>query len=146
MVRGYNSGGVGTTRHGWGPRPSRVSRISAVSVEAIQALSVSSSSGGERVNPNGAARQQLPLTAAETRVLALLPTHLTEEAIGERIGRRRSTVKTHVAHIYEKLGARSRGQAVIRAREEGLLPDPEAVAATAASEAPDGRRNGERRA
>jgi LuxR family maltose regulon positive regulatory protein len=73
-----------------------------------------------------APRQQLHFTAAEQRVLVLLPTHLTEEAIAERLGRRRSTVKTHVAHIYKKLGARSRGEAVARAREKRLLPDPDA--------------------
>jgi LuxR family maltose regulon positive regulatory protein len=76
---------------------------------------------------NSAARQQLHFTAAEKRVLVLLPTHLTEEAIGERIGRRRSTVKTHVAHIYKKLGAHSRGEAIARAQEKGLFPGPAVV-------------------
>jgi LuxR family maltose regulon positive regulatory protein len=76
-----------------------------------------------KTHRNGAARQQPHFTAAEQRVLVLLPTHLTEEAIAERLGRRRSTVKTHVAHIYKKLDARSRGEAVARARETGLLPE-----------------------
>ena len=64
------------------------------------------------------------LTAAESRVLVLLPTHLTAEAIAKRLCRSRSTVKTHIAHIYEKLGAGSRGEAVVRAQKAGLLPDP----------------------
>ncbi|MGZ4415197.1 MAG: response regulator transcription factor [Gaiellaceae bacterium] len=75
---------------------------------------------------NDVPRQQLHFTPAEQRVLVFLPTHLTEEAIAERLGRRRSTVKTHVAHIYKKLGARSRGEAVARAREKRLLPDLDA--------------------
>jgi len=73
----------------------------------------------------GAAQQQLHLTAAESKVLALLPTHLTVEAIAEQLGRTRSTAKTHIAHIYKKLDAGCRGEAVARAREAGLLPDPD---------------------
>jgi DNA-binding NarL/FixJ family response regulator len=70
----------------------------------------------------GAAQQQAHLTAAESRVLALLPTHLTVEAIAEQLGRTRSTVKTHIAHIYKKLGAGCRAEAVVQARVAGLLP------------------------
>ena len=32
-----------------------------------------------------------------------------------------NTVRTHVTHIYRKLGAHSRSEAVARARELGLL-------------------------
>jgi DNA-binding CsgD family transcriptional regulator len=63
------------------------------------------------------------LTTAESQVLSFLPTHLTIEAIAERLGRSRSTVKTHVAHIYEKLGATGRMEAVDRAWELGLLAE-----------------------
>jgi ATP/maltotriose-dependent transcriptional regulator MalT len=31
-------------------------------------------------------------------------------------------VKTHVAHLYEKLEARRRTEAVLKARELGILP------------------------
>jgi LuxR family transcriptional regulator, maltose regulon positive regulatory protein len=55
------------------------------------------------------------------RVLSLLPTHLTLNAIADQVGRSRSTVKAHVEHIYKKLGASNRGEAVARARESGLL-------------------------
>ena len=64
------------------------------------------------------------LTPAESQVLSFLPTHLTVEAIAERLGRSRSTVKTHVAHIYDKLGATGRMEAVDRAWELGLLTEP----------------------
>lgn len=57
-------------------------------------------------------------------MLAFLPTHLTVEAIAGRLGRTRSTVKTHIAHIYKKLGAGCRGEAVARAQEAGLLSNP----------------------
>jgi hypothetical protein len=37
-----------------------------------------------------------------------------------------STVKTHLIHLYSKLGVHSRTQAVARARALGLLDDPAA--------------------
>jgi DNA-binding CsgD family transcriptional regulator len=61
------------------------------------------------------------LTPAESNVLTLLPTHLSLESIAERLGCKRSTVKTHVARIYEKFGAKTRREAVERARDAGLL-------------------------
>jgi len=70
---------------------------------------------------NGAGPKQFHLTPAESQILPLLATHLTIEEIGEHLGRSRSTVKTHVAAIYEKLGAGRRSEAVDRARELGLL-------------------------
>jgi LuxR family maltose regulon positive regulatory protein len=62
------------------------------------------------------------LTPAEARVLAFLPTYLTLAAIGDELGVGRPTVKTHVEHIYEKLGATRRAEAVERAESVGLLP------------------------
>jgi DNA-binding CsgD family transcriptional regulator len=78
--------------------------------------------------PGNVRRPQALLTPAESNVLALLPTHLSLEAIGQRLGRKRSTVKTHVEDIYKKLGARTRAEAIERAREAGLLgPEPGSV-------------------
>jgi DNA-binding CsgD family transcriptional regulator len=59
------------------------------------------------------------LTPSETCVLALLPTHLTLAAIGNELGIGRPTVKTHVQHIYEKLGASNRAEAVQLAASAG---------------------------
>jgi LuxR family maltose regulon positive regulatory protein len=66
----------------------------------------------------------ISLTPAETRVLGLLPTYRTLEAIGTQLGIGRPTVKTHVEHIYKKLGATTRAEAVNRAESAGLLPQP----------------------
>ena len=68
------------------------------------------------------------LTPAETRVLFLLPTHRTLAAIGAQLGVGRPTVKTHVEHIYKKLGATNRAEAVALAEGAGLLSGrPESV-------------------
>jgi LuxR family maltose regulon positive regulatory protein len=61
------------------------------------------------------------LTAAELRVLPLLATHLTFREIGQRLYVSQHTVKTQAMSIYRKLGATSRGQAVERVQEIGLL-------------------------
>ncbi|MBK9178691.1 MAG: LuxR family transcriptional regulator [Acidimicrobiales bacterium] len=61
------------------------------------------------------------LTAAELRVLPHLQTHLTLEEIGERLCVSRNTVSSQAGSIYRKLGVASRGEAVARAREIGLL-------------------------
>ena len=63
-----------------------------------------------------------PLTPAERRVLELLPTHLTDAQIAEQLYVSRNTVKSHVKSLYRKLEVSSRADAVVRAREVGLLP------------------------
>jgi LuxR family maltose regulon positive regulatory protein len=62
-----------------------------------------------------------PLTAAELRVLAYLPTHLSLQEIAEHLIISRNTAKTHSVAIYRKLGVSSRSDAVAAARRFGLL-------------------------
>jgi LuxR family maltose regulon positive regulatory protein len=64
------------------------------------------------------------LTAAELRLLPLLTTHLTFREIGDRLYVSRNTVKTQAISIYRKLGVSSRGEAVQRAAELGLVLAP----------------------
>ena len=61
------------------------------------------------------------LTAAELRVLPLLATHLSLPEIAAELFLSPSTIKSQVKTIYRKLEATSRNQAVMRARELGLL-------------------------
>jgi LuxR family maltose regulon positive regulatory protein len=61
------------------------------------------------------------LTAAELRVLPLLPSHLSFSEIGDRLFVSGHTVKTQAMSIYRKLGVSSRSEAVQRAREIGVL-------------------------
>ncbi|HUB22756.1 MAG TPA: LuxR C-terminal-related transcriptional regulator [Streptosporangiaceae bacterium] len=62
-----------------------------------------------------------PLTQGETRVLRYLPTHLGAPEIAAELCLSANTVKTHLRHLYRKLGAHSRQEAVQRARAIGLL-------------------------
>ena len=61
------------------------------------------------------------LTAAEMRVLALLPTHLRVEEIGEALHLSKSTIKSHLGAIYRKLGVCRRSDAVTSALRHGIL-------------------------
>ena len=61
-----------------------------------------------------------PLTAAELRVLKLLPGS-TYLQMAEILYISRNTVKTHLRSIYQKLGATSRSQALDRAVELRLI-------------------------
>jgi LuxR family maltose regulon positive regulatory protein len=60
------------------------------------------------------------LTSAELRVLGFLPTHLSLQEIADRLFLSRSTVKTHVASIYDKLGVPGRSEAVEIIEQMGL--------------------------
>ena len=61
------------------------------------------------------------LTAAELRLVPLLPTHLTYPQIGVRLHLSRNTVKSQAISIFQKLGVSSRDEAIERLREIGLL-------------------------
>jgi ATP/maltotriose-dependent transcriptional regulator MalT len=62
-----------------------------------------------------------PLTARELEVLELLAAGQPNQVIAERLVITLDTVKRHVSHVLDKLGAANRTQAVARARELGLL-------------------------
>lgn len=61
------------------------------------------------------------LTAREREVLALLGKGSTNREIAASLYVTVATVKTHLAHIYEKLGARNRNEALREAVARGLL-------------------------
>ncbi|MEV4151153.1 response regulator transcription factor [Amycolatopsis sp. NPDC049691] len=61
------------------------------------------------------------LTARERETLDLLAEGATTEEICERLGISRNTTRNHVQRVLEKLGARSKLEAVAVARREGLL-------------------------
>jgi len=61
------------------------------------------------------------LTSREQEVLALAAEGLSASGIGERLFLSPATVKTHLAHLYEKLGVSHRTAAVAEAFRRGLL-------------------------
>jgi LuxR family maltose regulon positive regulatory protein len=75
--------------------------------------------------PSGPQRLREPLSSAEARVLRYLPTKLSAPEIADEMYLSVNTVKTHMRHVYDKLGAHRRHEAVEQARALGLLaPSP----------------------
>jgi LuxR family transcriptional regulator, maltose regulon positive regulatory protein len=62
-----------------------------------------------------------PLSDSEIRVLRYLPTNLTGPEIAGELYVSHNTVRTHIRHVYAKLGTHTRAEAVARARVLGLL-------------------------
>jgi LuxR family maltose regulon positive regulatory protein len=61
------------------------------------------------------------LSEAELRVVRYLPTNLRAPEIAAELFVSTNTVRTHLRHIYAKLDAHGRAEAVARARQLGLL-------------------------
>ena len=73
--------------------------------------------------PEGDAACLSSITAAEARVLRLLPTHHSVREIGDLLFLSRFTVKSHAHSLYRKLGVTCRSEAVERARQLRILND-----------------------
>jgi DNA-binding NarL/FixJ family response regulator len=85
-------------------------------------------SGGQALTPELTARvgralraPRVQLTGRELDVLRLLDTGASNREIAKALFVTEATVKTHLVHVFEKLGADSRAKAVAIARESGLL-------------------------
>ncbi len=70
--------------------------------------------------PRGGRGLAEPLTAAELRILKLLPTS-TYLQMAATLYVSRNTVKTHLRSVYQKLGVTSRAEAIERAIDLRLL-------------------------
>jgi LuxR family maltose regulon positive regulatory protein len=77
--------------------------------------------GGRQRSGGTSSRLIEPLTDSETRILRYLPTNLSAPEIAGQLSLSVNTVRTHMRHVYEKLGAHRRAGAVERARTLGLL-------------------------
>ncbi len=74
-----------------------------------------------QMDPGSEALVGEPLSPRETQVLARMAEGLGNKEIAARLGISEHTVKFHVSSILGKLGAASRGEAVMRGVREGLI-------------------------
>ena len=71
---------------------------------------------------NPAAQASLGISGREMAVLQALAAGRSNKEIAAGLHVSPHTVKTHVARLFDKLGARRRTDAIARARDLGLLP------------------------
>lgn len=72
--------------------------------------------------PNLKAQASLGITDREFEVLRLLAAGRSNKEIAQGLTLSPNTVKTHVARLFEKLEAARRTEAILKARELGLIP------------------------
>lgn len=75
----------------------------------------------EPFDGNPQAQASLGISPRELEVLEQLAAGLSNKEIADKLHVSPHTVKTHVAKLYEKLDARRRTEAILKARELGLL-------------------------
>lgn len=95
---------------------------------SIAAQLVARASGLRRDGGNGGAPGGAPapgLTPREHQILGLVASGLSNPSIAAQLVIGESTVKTHLLHVFEKLGVNDRTRAVTRAMELGLLERPD---------------------
>ena len=61
------------------------------------------------------------ITMEQARVLRYLATQLSFAVIADKLGITRSAAKDRAERLYKKLGVHSRGEAVTRARDLGII-------------------------
>lgn len=62
-----------------------------------------------------------PLTARETEVLNLMAQRLPSRQIAARLGISYATVRSHIRSVGSKLGAHSKDEAILKARQLALI-------------------------
>ncbi|MCE4026689.1 response regulator transcription factor [Microbacterium sp. Au-Mic1] len=102
--------------------------LKEVGIEVISRAIVDAAAGSTVPTPGGDERlvaalraPRVELTAREQEVLALVSEGLSNREIAVRLFVTEATVKTHIVHLLDKLGAESRTGAVSEARRRGLL-------------------------
>jgi len=96
--------------------------------DAIEAVAAGGTVLGPEVQANvageirqRASRERPALTPREGEILAMIADGRSGPEIGRRLNLSTATVKTHLQHLYEKLGVSDRAAAVAEAMRRGLI-------------------------
>jgi DNA-binding CsgD family transcriptional regulator len=115
--------------------------LGAVAHAALRSRSAQSAERGSlphtNVIPTGPARTLDPLTVREVEILRLAASGRAPDELARELCVSRNTVKTHLAHAYDKLGAHNRADAIACALREGWLDASDVTAAAEAAHRTD---------
>jgi DNA-binding CsgD family transcriptional regulator len=76
---------------------------------------------GQVFEPNTRAQETLGISGRELEVLQLLAAGRSNKEISSSLNVSPNTVKTHVSRLYEKLEVSRRTEAILKARELGMI-------------------------
>lgn len=95
--------------------------LAVVPASMAAALAASSRTGPRLTGSLPAAIPAAPLSPREREILALLAEGMGNKIVAAHLGISEHTVKTHVASIFQKLGADTRAEAVAIGARSGLI-------------------------
>ncbi|HEU4571049.1 MAG TPA: LuxR C-terminal-related transcriptional regulator [Candidatus Limnocylindrales bacterium] len=104
-----------------------VALVLFLAISILGGATVARSEPSRPLAPHGAAGGEgliEPLTDRELEILGLLASGMSNREIADEFVVSGNTVKSHLEHLYGKLGVSSRLRAIARARALGLLDDP----------------------
>ena len=99
-----------------------VRAVAAGQTVLAPSIAVQLVSRAARADRPGDAEARPALTPREREILGLVAEGLSNPEIADRLRIGESTVKTHLLHVFEKLGVNDRTRAVLDAMRLGLLP------------------------
>jgi LuxR family transcriptional regulator, maltose regulon positive regulatory protein len=97
---------------------SRLVQLVSPVIESAHDARIAQQAGMKFSGPQSRRGRSEPLTKREEEVLELVALGLSNAEIGQRLFIAKSTVKVHVRHILEKLGAKNRVQAALIGRQD----------------------------
>jgi len=99
-----------------------VGRARRTAAQADAGAGADARGGGAGASVDSVGSLPTPLSPRETQVLALVADGCSNREVGLRLFVGEATVKTHLQHVFEKLGVGDRTRAVTLAMERGWLP------------------------
>ncbi len=119
--QGPHEAAVAAAKEALGPDDFAAAWAEGAKLSADEAIAYAARGRGERKRPTTG---WASLTPSELQVVRLVGQHLSNPEIAARLFVSRATVKTHLVHIFAKLGIESRTELVAEAVKRGMQPQP----------------------
>jgi predicted ATPase/DNA-binding CsgD family transcriptional regulator len=118
VVQGTYGAAVARAKRDIGRRDFNTSWAEGARLSVFEAISYSARGRGERKRPTTG---WASLTPSELDVVRLVGEHLSNPEIAQRLFVSRATVKSHLVHVFDKLGIGSRSELATEAMKQGVV-------------------------